>query len=106
MIKQIGLVSPGEHNSLSSEFSNDTGGFVLCNSTLMITERATKALNLLHSFTDKLRNRGSDVLGLFYDQLAYMLFTENSIDVTFKVCVSVTFIVTTSKLQQQHQLEQ
>jgi hypothetical protein len=83
MIKQVALVSPGEHNSLSSEYSNDTGGTANC--TLPITERTTKALDLVHSVTDKLRNRGSDVLGLFYDQLACMLFRENNIDVTFKV---------------------
>ncbi|KAI5712470.1 hypothetical protein M8J75_008529 [Diaphorina citri] len=79
MIKQIALVSPGEHNSLSSEYSNDTGGTANC--TLPITERTTKALDLVHGVTDKLRNRGSDVLGLFYDQLACMLFRENNIDV-------------------------
>uniref|UniRef100_A0A8D8Z1B5 Fanconi anemia group D2 protein n=1 Tax=Cacopsylla melanoneura TaxID=428564 RepID=A0A8D8Z1B5_9HEMI len=85
IIKQISLVSPGEQNSLSSEFSNDTHS---TNSTIMVTERATKALDLMDSVTEKLRNRGSDVLGLFYDQLAFMLFRENNIDVTFKVKVA------------------
>ncbi|KAL1465616.1 hypothetical protein WDU94_005171, partial [Cyamophila willieti] len=85
MIKQIGLVASGEQNSLSSEFSNDTHS---TNSTLMVTERATKALDLMDSVTEKLRNRGSDVLGLFYDQIAFMLFRENNIDVTFKVKVA------------------